>query len=48
MDKDYILNEEEIVLIEKFREEQQAINRKVKYFNFLSIQEDIENKTEFI
>ena len=48
MEKDYILNDEEIVLIEKFREEQEEIDRKVKYFNFLSIQEDIENKTEFI
>ena len=48
MEKDYILNDEEILLIEKFREEQEEIDRKVKYFNFLSIQEDIENKTEFI
>ena len=48
MEKDYILNDEEIVLIEKFREEQEAVDRKVKYFNFLSIQEDIDNKTEFI
>ena len=47
-DVNYNLSKEEIVLIEKFREEQEAVDRKVKYFNFLSRQEDFENKIEFI
>ena len=44
----YNLSDEEIVLIQKFREEQTAVERKVKYFNLLSRQEDLENEIEFI
>ena len=44
----YQLTDEEIVLIERYRGEQDAINRKVRYFNFLSSQNDIENDLEFI
>ena len=47
-DENYNLSEEEIVLIQKFREEQTAVERKVKYFNLLSRQEDLENEIEFI
>ena len=46
--ENYDLSEEEIVLIQKFREEQIAVERKVKYFNLLSRQEDLENEIEFI
>tara|TARA_B000000475_G_scaffold137180_1_gene110509 strand:+ start:73 stop:414 length:342 start_codon:yes stop_codon:yes gene_type:complete len=44
----YQLTDEEILLIEQYRGEQDAINRKVRYFNFLSNQNDIENDLEFI
>jgi|TARA_B100000959_G_scaffold224390_1_gene238096 hypothetical protein len=44
----YLLNHEEAILIDKYRQEQEGINRKVKYFNFLSSQNDIENDLEFI
>jgi|TARA_B100001094_G_scaffold304034_1_gene332620 hypothetical protein len=44
----YLLTREEITLIEKYRGEQEAVNRKVRYFNFLSSQNDIENDLEFI
>ena len=44
----FILSNEEATIIRKFRGEQEAIDRKVRYFNFLSSQHDFQNDLEFI
>lgn len=44
----FILSNEEATIIRKFRGEQEAIDRKVRYFSFLSSQHDFQNDLEFI